>query len=95
MAMDSVRGLPGVKEALPCEPGTMCEEGFMIFAEDAPSLVPQLVRTLDGIGISIKRMTVSAPSLDDVFLKFTGRTLRVEEAKPAPSRIPGRRRRAR
>ncbi len=70
------------------------EGGIMVFAKNGPSLVPEIVRSLDGAGIQIAQLSLSSPSLDDVFVKHTGRKLRVEEVKPM-SRTPfgGRRRR--
>jgi ABC-2 type transport system ATP-binding protein len=65
----------------------------MVYAENGPALIPQMVRALDEEGQRIERLTLAVPSLDDVFLKFTGRKLRVEEAHPMPSRRPGTRRR--
>ena len=44
--------------------------------------MPQLLRTLDGAGLFPQTITLARPSLDDVFLRQTGRSLR-EEAKPA------------
>jgi ABC-2 type transport system ATP-binding protein len=38
-------------------------------------VVPSLVRLLDGDGIRVRSITLSEPSLDDVYLKKTGRSL--------------------
>ncbi len=92
-AMEAVKAISGIKEVKGCEANMMCEEGFIAYAVDGPSLVSQIVRSLEGVGAGIKRLTLSSPTLDDVFLKFTGKTLRVEDARPPPSRLPGRRRR--
>jgi ABC-2 type transport system ATP-binding protein len=91
--IDRLRTMSGVKEVRDCENGVLCQSGLVVYAENGPALVPQLVRMLDEEGHRIERLTLSAPSLDDVFLKFTGRKLRVEEARSMPSRTPGRRRR--
>jgi len=63
------------------------EGGVMVFAKNGPSLVPEIVRRLDSAGLPIAQLSLSSPSLDDVFVKHTGRKLRVEEVK-APSRMP-------
>ena len=69
------------------------DSGVAVYAKNGPSLVPQIVRMLDDVGVQIAQLTLSAPSLDDVFLKHTGHQMRVEEVKP-PSRVMwGRRRR--
>jgi len=69
--------------------------GIMVFAKNGPGLVPQIVRVLDDAKVEIAQISVSSPSLDDVFVKHTGRKLRVEEVKPV-GRTPwsNRRRRA-
>ena len=68
--------------------------GIMVFAQNGPRLVAEIVRVLDTASVHIAQITVSSPSLDDVFVKHTGRKLRVEEVRP-PGRTPfGRRRRA-
>ncbi len=91
--IDRLRSMPGVKEVKDCEEGILCQSGLMVYAENGPALIPQMVRALDEEGQRIERLTLAVPSLDDVFLKFTGRKLRVEEARPMPSRRPGTRRR--
>ena len=42
--------------------------------------VPQLIRMLDGAGLRRQTLTLARPSLDDVFLRQTGRSLRDEAA---------------
>jgi ABC-2 type transport system ATP-binding protein len=91
--LNRLRNMPGVKEVRKCENGILCQNGVMVYAENGPAIVPQLVRALDEEGQRIERLTLAVPSLDDVFLKFTGRKLRVEETHAMPSRRPGSRRR--
>ncbi|MGC7096996.1 ATP-binding cassette domain-containing protein [Amycolatopsis lurida] len=53
--------------------------------------MPELLRALDGAGIVMQSMQVHRPTLDDVFLTLTGRSLRdAEAATPAPeaARVP-------
>jgi ABC-2 type transport system ATP-binding protein len=38
--------------------------------------LPVLLRTLDGAGITMSAISLSRPTLDDVFLTLTGRSLR-------------------
>jgi ABC-2 type transport system ATP-binding protein len=45
--------------------------------------MPELLRALDAAGIPMRSVQVHRPSLDDVFLTLTGRTLRDAEAEPA------------
>ncbi|MGW2556968.1 ATP-binding cassette domain-containing protein [Streptomyces sp. NPDC001635] len=44
--------------------------------------LPELLRTLDGRGITMASVKVNRPTLDDVFLSLTGRSLR--DGEPAP-----------
>jgi ABC-2 type transport system ATP-binding protein len=45
-------------------------------APDGDALLPAAVRALDAAGIRVARATGVPPTLDDVFLALTGRTLR-------------------
>ena len=45
--------------------------------------MPELIRQLDAGGVGIAAISLSEPSLDDVFLTKTGRSLR--DASPAPT----------
>jgi ABC-2 type transport system ATP-binding protein len=49
--------------------------------KDGERTLPDLLRLLDGSGMQAQGVTLSRPSLDDVFLKYTGRSLR-EDGKP-------------
>jgi ABC-2 type transport system ATP-binding protein len=42
--------------------------------------MPQLLRFLDSAGVSTISIALNKPSLDDVFLRQTGRSLRDEAA---------------
>ena len=48
-----------------------------------PALVPELLRRLDDDGIRVTSTEVARPTLDDVFLNLTGRSLREGGAEPA------------
>jgi ABC-2 type transport system ATP-binding protein len=48
---------------------------------DGASVLPGLLRELDAAGIAMTSVEVRRPSLDDVFLTLTGRTLRDAEQK--------------
>jgi|SRR3954451_1857279 ABC-2 type transport system ATP-binding protein len=49
--------------------------------------VPELLRALDGAGIPMTSVQVHRPTLDDVFLTLTGRSLRDAETEPAPTAV--------
>ena len=84
VAREALRRLPGVQNV------QNYDGGVTVYVKNGPALVPQVVRMLDDAGVQISQLTLSAPSLDDVFLKHTGHQLRVEEVKP-PSRMAWRR----
>ena len=68
--------------------------GLTVYAKNGGYLVPEIVRTFDEAKISLSSIGVSSPTLDDVFLKHTGKRIRVEEVSSANSRgMFGRRRR--
>ena len=52
------------------------KDGLRISVEHGAQALPQLVSLLDNAPLDITTITLSKPSLDDVFLKQTGRTLR-------------------
>ena len=47
-----------------------------LFVDDGATAIPSILRTLDGAGISLTSIELHRPSLDDVFLTKTGRSLR-------------------
>jgi ABC-2 type transport system ATP-binding protein len=47
-----------------------------LYVEDGATAVPSLLRLLDGGGLALKSISLSEPTLDDVFLRQTGRSLR-------------------
>ena len=87
VAREGIRRVPGVEQV------QNFDGGILVYAKNGPSLVPQLVRMLDDVGVHISQLTLSAPALDDVFLKHTGHQMRVEEVKPPSRMIWARRRR--
>jgi ABC-2 type transport system ATP-binding protein len=54
-----------------------------LYVEDGGEALPQLLRLLDSEGIGLRSMSLSEPTLDDVFLRYTGRSLRDAGAPPA------------
>ena len=56
-------------------------EGSLVVltAADGDTLLPTAVRALDAAGLQVVRATGVPPTLDDVFLALTGRTLREAE----------------
>ena len=67
---DEVRRAPGGRLAL--------------FVKDAPAVIPDLFRLASRLGLSIAEVSYRMPTLDDVFLRLTGRGLREPELGPPP-----------
>ena len=82
-AKEIIQTMTGVSEIMDSE------ECINIYAKNAGLLIADIVRALDSIDIRLRSVTFSQPSLDDVFMKHTGRRIRVEELVKAPSRMFG------
>jgi ABC-2 type transport system ATP-binding protein len=68
-----------VLKSLDLVSGTDCfDEGINVYAKDGPSAVPAVIRTLEEKSLHIDKLSLTRPSLDDVFLKYTGRKIREE-----------------
>jgi ABC-2 type transport system ATP-binding protein len=53
------------------------EEDFVrLHIKDGDRAIPEVLRLLDANNLEAQNITLSKPSLDDVFLKYTGRSLR-------------------
>jgi ABC-2 type transport system ATP-binding protein len=50
-------------------------------ADDGARAVPAVLAALEGIGVPVASVTVARPSLDDVYLRYTGRTFSAAEAE--------------
>lgn len=70
-AADLLAGLPYVRQV-----DSSDELGPRLYVADGGTAIPQLLRTLDAAGIPFDKIELQRPSLDDVFLAKTGRSLR-------------------
>ncbi|MCA9905884.1 MAG: DUF4162 domain-containing protein, partial [Anaerolineae bacterium] len=50
--------------------------GISLVVEGGDSALPNVLRLLDGAAMPIRTVTMARPTLDDVFLHHTGRSLR-------------------
>ena len=50
--------------------------GLRLYVADGSAALPELLRLLDREQIALKSISLSEPTLDDVFLRYTGRLLR-------------------
>jgi ABC-2 type transport system ATP-binding protein len=55
---------------------TADEGGLRLYVDDGATAIPQVLRRLDGAGLDLRSIELHRPSLDDVFLTKTGRSLR-------------------
>lgn len=62
--------IPGVTEA------SSSERGVEVLAIDASSILPRLLETVGGFGVSISGVELEEPDLEAVFLHLTGKALR-------------------
>ncbi len=91
-ARELMEKLAGVQEVGQCRDGVVSENGLTIMTKNGSAMVTQVVRAMDNAGINVEQLNLSTPTLDEVFLKLTGKTLNVVERKEA-IRPRGRRRR--
>ncbi len=54
--------------------------GVTLAVRDAEAVIPELLRRLDGTATRVAGLSMAKPSLDDVFLRYTGKRIRAEEA---------------
>jgi ABC-2 type transport system ATP-binding protein len=52
------------------------DAGVRLFVDEGATAIPLILRSLDGAGIDLTSIELHRPSLDDVFLTKTGRSLR-------------------
>jgi ABC-2 type transport system ATP-binding protein len=72
--LETVRQQPFVREA-------SGEDGVVrLYVDRGETAVPRLLRLLDGAGLVAESIALHRPSLDDVFLRQTGRSLRDDAA---------------
>jgi ABC-2 type transport system ATP-binding protein len=73
-ALGLLQGQPFVRDA-------SSEDGLVrLYVERGEAAMPAILRLLDGAGLELKEISLTRPSLDDVFLRQTGRSLREQAA---------------
>jgi ABC-2 type transport system ATP-binding protein len=63
-----------------------------VYVQNGESAAPNIMRILNAEGIEVQTLSVSRPSLNDVFLKYTGRNIRPQEGTPTTYTEVARRR---
>lgn len=64
-------------------------ECLTAYAKNAGAIVADIVRSFDSNGIGLLSVSFSSPTLDDIFLRHTGRRIRAEELVKTPSTMFG------
>jgi ABC-2 type transport system ATP-binding protein len=58
-------------------------DGYRVKCSNGEGMVPQLVETASRAGVTVTGISLKRPSLDEVFLEYTGREFREEEGPTA------------
>jgi len=82
-AAKALSNLKGVNEIGKCVEGLTTQEGLTLMTSNGSAVVTQVVRALDEANIAVAQLKLSVPTLDEAFLKLTGKTLNVIERKEA------------
>ena len=78
VAKGVLAGHPGAREI------SVSGRSLWLTVEHGEEALPGVLRALDAAGISLESIQLARPSLDDVFLTVTGRSLREESPAEAP-----------
>jgi ABC-2 type transport system ATP-binding protein len=68
-----LKAVPGITDAVDSD------GGIVAYAKNAGQIIAGIITTLDRNGIQLSFLGISSPTLDDVFLRETGRRIRVDE----------------
>jgi len=82
---------PGLEGALKSVPGASSvspapDGAFRVKAQRGEELIPALVAACEKAGVGLAGVSLKRPSLDEVFLEFTGREYREDESPSATDR---------
>jgi ABC-2 type transport system ATP-binding protein len=82
VVVDTVREVAGIREA------ALDGRTVRARADHGARAVPAVLAALEGAGLAVASVTVARASLDDVYLRHTGRTFDAAEAGPREERTP-------
>jgi ABC-2 type transport system ATP-binding protein len=75
-----IKRTEAVLSGKPFVTGTKPTDGELaVYVKEGESAIPIIMQLLTSQGIEVKTISLARPSLDDVFLKYTGRTIRAQE----------------
>ena len=82
--VDLQSGASGAKAALRDRPYVVdlaeTDGAISVRVEDGAAVAPDILHVLREAGLPAAQVSISSPSLDDVFLSYTGHTIRAEDA---------------
>jgi ABC-2 type transport system ATP-binding protein len=81
-AKAALAGQAGVREI------SVSGSSLRLTVERGEESLPGVLRTLDAAGVTLQTIQLARPSLDDVFLTVTGRSLRDDSQRAAPEPAP-------
>ena len=77
----ALRGLPTLERVV------AAPNSLALYLEDGAGSIAEIVRRLEGARARVGAISVARPSLDDVFLRATGRRLEEEDTQPDPEEV--------
>ena len=97
MSLEAVPANPNDRERLRSElarfgtPAAAGPKGEAVRLSEGAEQMAEIVRALDAAGIAVAELLLHQPSLDDVFLEKTGRSLEGAEAQDEDEAVAGAR----
>ncbi len=75
-------GLPASLESLPSVHKVAVEEGGLrVFADQGAQAIPVLMEAIQRQGLKVQSISLKQQTLEDVFIHYTGRSIRTEDTK--------------
>lgn len=75
-------GLPASLESLPSVHKVMVEESMLrVFADQGAQAIPILMEAIQKQGLKVRSISLKQQTLEDVFIHYTGRSIRTEDTK--------------
>ena len=72
--MDALKDIPGVSSVRPQE------NGLILGVDEGTSTIPRIIDVARSRDLQVDSVTLKVPTLEDVFIRKTGRTLRDDRA---------------
>jgi len=72
-AVESIRKMPFVENVI------STEDSYNIIARNGETIIPKIFEAVSRVGAALESISMKRPTLDDVFLAYTGRAFREEE----------------